>query len=278
MSILQAVTLGIVQGLTEFLPVSSSGHLVLFQNIMGINMETNIFFDVMVHIGTLISVLVVFYNDIALMVREFFLLAGDFVRGRKITREGNPHRNMLIMIIIATIPTAVIGIALNGVFEMLFSSVRVVSVTLIITGILLFVADRLEGTYKGARDIKTIDAVVVGLFQGIAITPGISRSGSTIFAGLLRGFNRELATKFSFILSIPAISGAALLEGKDFLLMPSSGYGFGITLIGLAAAAVSGTFAIKFLVKLLMRGKLHYFSYYCWAVGTTAFVYSFIML
>lgn len=277
MNLLQAIVLGIVQGFTEFLPVSSSGHLVLFQFFFGISTDTNVIFDVMVHIGTLISVVIVFYKDIAHLVKEFFLMLIDLFKGRGFSIKGNPYRNMLTMIIIGTIPTGVMGIVFNDIFERLFTSVRIVSLTLLITGILLFIIDKLDKGYKKAQDIKVNDALIVGLFQGFAITPGISRSGSTIFAGLLRGFDRDIATRFSFIMSIPAIAGAAFLEGKDYLINPTAGDGLGLMFIGMLTAAISGTFAIKFLVKLLIKGKLHYFSYYCWALGILAFTISFVI-
>lgn len=275
MNLLQAIIMGIVQGLTEFLPISSSGHLVLLENLIGVKAETGIFFAVMLHVGTLFSVVIVFYKDIFHIIREFFLMTGEMLKGRGLAVKRNPYRNMAVMIIIATIPTGVIGIVFNDMFEGLFSSVRAVSVTLLVTGIILYISDKLNKGRKKPEDIRVKDAVVVGLFQGAAITPGISRSGSTIFGGLLMGFNRELATKFSFILSIPAIGGAALLEGMEFIEKPAVHQSLFITVAGMLSAAVAGTFAIRFLVVLLNRGKLHYFSYYCWCIGILALIASF---
>jgi undecaprenyl-diphosphatase len=259
--------MGLVQGLTEFLPVSSSGHLVLANSLLGIKTDTGILFEVMLHVGTLISVMVVFFDDIYKMASELFGAAADIVKGRGLRIKSSPHRTMLVMVIVATIPTGIMGLLFKDVFEKAFGSPVVVSFMLLITGTLLYAANRMKSGFKKASDIKGIDAIIIGIFQGLAITPGISRSGSTIFAGLMRGFSRDLATRFSFIMSIPAILGAAVLEFSDYYSAPVSASEIAVMFAGAAVAAVSGTLAIKFLVGILKRGKLHYFSYYCWLVG-----------
>lgn len=276
MDLFKAVLLGIVQGLTEFLPVSSSGHLVLVSTILNIKTETGIFFEVMLHAGTLVSIFFVFFKDICELFKEFILLLFDLIRRRRINLKNNPYRNMLVMMIAATIPTGLIGVVFGDVFEKAFSSVILVSLMLMVTGTLVFFANRYEGGKKQAQHIGVKDALFIGLFQGFAITPGISRSGSTIFAGLTRGFSRELATRFSFIMSIPAIAGASLLELKAYMGSSAQAEAPGIILIGILAAAISGTIAIKFLVSLLNKGKLYYFSYYCWAVGVIGLTASFL--
>ncbi len=277
MSLLQSVIMGIVQGLTEFLPVSSSGHLVLSASLLGIKTDTGIVFEVMLHMGTLISVIVVFYKDILQMVSEFFTMSRDILKGRGLRLYSNPYRVMLVMVLVATIPTGIIGILFNDFFQRTFSSLRIVSIMLLVTGTLLYIANKIEAGKKGPSQIKVSDAVIVGIFQGLAITPGISRSGSTIFAGLTRGFTRELATRFSFIMSIPAIFGAAVLELGDYFGSAPSTQNFTVILAGMAAAILSGTFAIKLLIKVLSRGKLHYFSYYCWVLGASSLVAGFFV-
>lgn len=269
--------MGLVQGLTEFLPVSSSGHLVALQQIFKIQ-EASMAFDVILHLGTLLAVFAFFWNDIVSMVREIFLWIGELIGVKK--RKANPndkgYRVMVLMIIVASIPTAIIGLFFNDLFERLFSSIHIVGYTLLITGIILWLSNKLVLGRKEAKDIKIADAITIGLFQGLAITPGISRSGSTIFAGMLRGFNPELATKFSFLASIPAILGAALLEGIKVLKAGQGFINIGPAIIGFVVAAISGYFAIKLLVDLINKRKLYYFSYYCWGAGLFIIIYSLI--
>ncbi len=259
--------MGFVQGLTEFLPISSSGHLVLASNVLHIQGNTGILFEVMLHLGTLVSVFIVFYKDIYNMIIEFFKMARDIIRKRDIGLRDNPYRVMIVMVVIGTIPTGLIGILFKDILESAFGSTLLVSLMLLITGTFLYIANGLGMGAKSARGIRIRDALFVGTCQGLAITPGISRSGATIFAGLTRGFNRELATKFSFILSIPAILGAAAIQFFDYSGAPISPRYFLIMSAGTAVAAVMGTVSIKFLIGVLNRGKLHYFSYYCWSVG-----------
>ena len=278
MDIIHAIFLGLVQGLTEFLPVSSSGHLVAFQQIFNIE-EASMAFDVALHLGTLVAVFAFYWQDIISMVIEFFLWIGELVGLKKPNpSQGNDgYRVMMFMIIIASIPTAVIGLLFNDLFEKAFSSIRIVGFTLLITGILLWLTNRMTKGRKQAKDISGVDALTIGLLQGIAITPGISRSGTTIFAGMLRDFNIELAAKFSFLLSIPAILGAALLEGRK-VLKAGIGFSDGLPiLVGFIVAAISGYFAIRFLVDLIKKKKLYYFSYYCWAAGILIILYSLVL-
>ena len=277
LSIFHAILLGLIQGLTEFLPISSSGHLVALQQILAIP-GASLAVDVALHLGTLVAVFVFYWHDIMEMVKEFFLWIGELLGIRKPKyKSNNGYRTMMIMIIIATIPTAIIGLIFNDIFEKAFSSIKVVGFTLLITGTLLWISNRIRRGRKQAKDISIVDAITVGLIQGLAITPGISRSGSTIFAGMLRGFSMELATKFSFLLSIPAILGAALLEGKKVLEQGQLLTDGLPMFIGFVVAAVSGFFAIKFLVNLINKRKLHYFSYYCWGVGILIILYSLVI-
>lgn len=278
MSLFQSFIMGLIQGLTEFLPVSSSGHLVLANNILGIQADMGIIFEVMLHLGTLLSVFIVFYRDIIAMIREFFAMGGDILRGKGMGLKDRPYRTMLVMVILGTIPTGLIGILFEDVLEKAFSSTQLVSVMLLVTGTLLYIANRLDTGVKGPAHMKVADALIVGLFQGLAITPGISRSGSTIFAGLTRGFTRELATKFSFIMSIPATLGAAVLQFSGYSGTPIASDQLMIMSVGVVIAAAAGTVSIKFLINILNKGKLYYFSFYCWLVGLAGLAAGFFLL
>lgn len=276
MSLLQSIIMGIIQGLTEFLPVSSSGHLVLFGNILGVETNTGVLFEIMLHIGTIISIVVVFYRDVLGMITGFFGMVADTAKGRGLGLEKSPHRWITLMVIAASVPTAIMGLLFDDYIEKAFASVRIVSIMLIVTGIFLYIANNIKSGPKGQRDMKISDALVVGIFQGFAITPGISRSGSTIFAGLNRGFSRELATRFSFIMSIPAIVGAAVLEFWKYYGETALNENMAVVFAGMATAAIAGTIAIKFLVELIKKRKLSYFAYYCWLVGGVSLIVSFL--
>jgi len=248
MSLFEAIVLGIVQGLTEFLPVSSSGHLVLMQKYLGIS-EAGLTFEVLVHFGTLIAVFIVYWNEI-----------WDLIK--------NPFQQMTLLIVLGAIPTAFIGFVFKPYFEKSFESLLVVGISLIITGIILWLSDNHLGGRKTENNASWLDVIIIGLAQGLAITPGISRMGLTVSAGLMRGFTREMAAKYSFLLSIPVILGANLLEIKDLF---EAGFKQSLSLpylIGPLAAAVSGVFAIKILLKILKTGNLKYFSFYVWLLGS----------
>ncbi len=244
MNALQAIVLGLVQGLTEFLPVSSSGHLVIVQTLF--NIDSNMLvFDVFVHLGTLVAVFVAFREDIWGIIKK-------------------PISHFTGLILVGCIPAAVMGLLLDDIFESLFSSIVAVAIALIITGFLLMISDRFNGK-KTIDEMKYSEALLVGFFQGCAITPGLSRSGSTIFGALLCGLRRKDAARFSFIVSIPVILGAAL---KSILDSMHSGITIsGAYFLGAAVAAISGYFAIRVFLKLLSKRNMHYFSYYVWAVA-----------
>lgn len=241
----QAIILGLVQGLTEFLPVSSSGHLVIAQSLLGLNVEM-MSFDIFVHVGTLVAVFVVFHKDIAQLLRHLW-------------------SRSTLMIIIACIPVGLMGLLLDDPFSRLFSSLIAVACALIITGVLLLLSDRFNGQGE-IKDMTVGQALVIGLFQGFAITPGLSRSGTSIFGALLCGLKRSEAAKFSFIVSIPVILGAALKEGYE--LVTEGGVAVDWTyFLGAAVAAVSGYFAIRVFLRLLEKRSMRYFSYYVWALA-----------
>lgn len=252
MTLFQAVVLGIVQGLTEFLPISSSGHLVLFQKYFGLQ-EAVLTFDVLLHLGTLVAVLAVFWKDIVSMIKR-------------------PWQKLTLLIILATIPTGIMGLGLKDFFEGLFESGRTIGVEFIATGFIIWFADRIRPKNKGVEDISHFDAVFVGIMQGIAILPAVSRSGLTIAGSLFRGINREAAARFSFLVSIPAIAGAAVLDLKD---IASSGVPMGEPLpyiVGPIVAAISGYWAIRYMLRLLSTGSMKGFAYYVWVLGAAVIV------
>lgn len=265
MTLFKAIILGIFQGIAEFLPISSSGHLVLLQTLFGIK-EGNLFFTEMLHFGTLLSILIVYFKDILKIVVEFFIMIKDLFKTKKFIIN-NPYKKMAILIIVGSVPTGIMGIVFGDVFENFYSSITVVSIALIITGVLLWTSEKSASGNKSIREMTYVDSFIIGIFQGFAITPGISRSGSTIVGGLFRGLNKKLATKFSFLLALPATLGAAFLGIKDAL--PQEGVAlFTIPLlVGVIISTITGVISIKILIRVLEKGKLHYFSYYVWVLG-----------
>lgn len=272
---MKSIILGIVQGLTEFLPVSSSGHLAITQGLLGVPEDRMLFLAVMLHFGTLISIFFVYHEDIFLICKEFILMVIEALRGRGI-RAHNQHRKLGLLIIVATIPTGLMGIFLGDIFEGFFTSHIIIGISLIITGTLLWTAEKIHTGKKNIHNMRWFDAVLVGIFQGLAITPGISRSGSTIVGSLFRGFNKELATKFSFLIAIPSILGATLLETKDAFTYGLGDISLGIILAGVLASFLSGVFAIKALINFIKKEKLYYFSFYTWTIGSIIVVLSLL--
>ena len=266
MSLIEAVVLGIVQGLTEFLPVSSSGHLVIFQHLFGIN-EPVLAFDIAVHVGTLLAVAVYFFRDIVAIVTGFLAFAADSFRHRRLRMPDAqaPQARMAILIVIGSVPTAVIGLALKDSAEALFSSVTLVGISLCITGAILWGTRRLGDTAADEGTTSVIKALAIGVVQGLAVVPGISRSGSTIAAGLYLGLGRETAARFSFLLSIPAVAGAGLLGALD--LLGGGAIPLPIMAAGLVTSAVVGYAALALLVWIVKQGRMHLFALYCLAVG-----------
>ena len=276
MDILQAIFIGIVQGLTEFLPVSSSAHLIFVQNLLGIS-EPELAFDVLLHFGTLIAVISYFFKDIIEMIKAFLSSIADIFRGK--FKEGfkeDSYKKLVWMVIIATIPVGIIGIIFNNEIEAIFSNLTIPAFFLLITGVLLYVSARLN---IGQRDIKGSslkESILVGIGQACALIPGLSRSGTTIASGLLVGMDKEFAAKFSFLLAIPAILGATVIQLKDI------GAGLGTNLVpyvlGFLAALISGYLAISVLLKLIREKSLDIFAFYCWIVGAIVLVYSLFFI
>ena len=273
MTWIEAITLGIVQGLTEFLPVSSSGHLVLFQHLFGFK-EPELLFDISVHMGTLVAVIVVFFRELIILLKTFFQLpwlirdAGSV--GRLLVH--NAEVRMMAMIIAASIPTAILGVLFAQAAEHLFLNVTLVGVTLLITGFFLWFTRRSEWSGYEIVEMPWYHGLLIGLAQGLAIIPGISRSGATIATALYLGMDRQSAFRFSFLLSIPAILGAFFLglDGEAF----ASALPVGLMLSGSLSAAVVGFVALKILSRMVISGWLYRFAPYCWLVGVFVLVLS----
>ncbi|MFH0790682.1 MAG: undecaprenyl-diphosphate phosphatase [Candidatus Omnitrophota bacterium] len=238
---LEYIILGIIQGLTEFFPVSSSAHLVIMQSVLGIK-EGGLVISVVLHLGTVISLIVFFFKDILRALRSFKSIA---------------------LILIVTLITGVIGVAGKDFFESLFSSTKLLALTLIITGGILILTKRFMQAERKELNFK--DALILGLFQAIAIIPGISRSGITISTLLFRKIARETAFKFSFLVSIPAILGAVILEAKDIRI--ACEYNFTNLAAGFLVSLLTGLFSLWVLKLVLRKAKLYYFGYYCIAVA-----------
>lgn len=274
MDIRYAAVLGVIQGLTEFLPVSSSGHLVLFQNLFGLR-EPEIFFDVSLHMGTLVAICVFFFKDLREIATTLFSVSTWSVREDSLWQSLSQKSEMRLLglILVGTVPTAFLGLLFRPVAAEVFSSVQIVGIMLLVTGLLLWLTRGLKRGGRNAAQLKIWDALFIGVIQGVAILPGISRSGATIAMGLFRGLNRETAARYSFLLSIPAILGAMVSE-----LGETAASGFppaGVLLLGVFIAAVAGYGALRVLIHLVKKGDLHAFAPYCWLLGVLAIVRSF---
>lgn len=274
MSIFSAILYGIIQGLTEFLPVSSSGHLALAGSLFNVkDIETSHFtFSILLHLATLVAVLIIYRNDIFSLIPAFFRVVGKLFRGKFRLSEYDGSERMVIFVIIATLPLIPIAF-FNEYLEAVSSYVKVVGGILIFNGILLFLSDMIKKGEKEITDIKPRNAIAVGLCQMLAVLPGLSRSGSTITGGRLCGFTREFAVKFSFILSIPAIIGANIMEIPELVNNPIEKGNFLPYICGMLAALVSGIIAMKLIIYIAKKSKFRIFSYYCIIVGIIAVIF-----
>ncbi len=252
---LAAILLGIIQGLTEFLPVSSSGHLVLFQQFFEVEGD-QIFFDLALHLGTLLPVLWVFRADLIRMITAPIKESGPIAE--------RPGLRLAGLIILASIPTAAIGLLFEDLFEQLFSTPATLTVTFTITGILLFATGRIQHGDRTEMGMTVWQALIIGAAQGLAITPGISRSGTTIAVALFLGMDREYAARYSFLLSIPAILGAFILKARDVSL---ENVDLVAVSAGMVASLIAGYGALLLLLKLVRSGDFSRFAWYCWAVA-----------
>lgn len=251
MNLFHAFILGLVQGFTEFIPVSSSGHLVLINRLFGIS-DGALTFGIAVHIATLVSVFIVLWRDILDMLKK-------------------PFGKLPLLVIAGTIPTVIIALIFKDSFEKIFESGSSLGLGFIFTGFILWFSESFKGMDKGLEKTKYTDAVIMGLAQGIAILPAVSRSGLTIASALFRGLNREFAARLSFLISIPVILGAAVVDGYDMIKNAGTletGISIAPLAVGMVAAAISGYIAIRFMLKILSKSSLRIFSYYVFAIGT----------
>jgi undecaprenyl-diphosphatase len=267
----QALLLGAIQGITEFLPVSSSGHLVLARTLLGVTLP-GITFEIMVHLGTLLAVIIFFRGDIWRIIAALF---GEVFGGSSRRRKGvwkNSESRLALLVFVGTIPATIVALLLRQRIEKAFGSPVLVSVAFLVTGLVLW---RSEGAKKGRRreaDLKLGDAVVIGIVQAAAIAPGLSRSGLTIAYGLKRRFDRSLAARFSFLLSIPAVGGAVVLD-LSHVLKAKTTLPWPVIGAGALAAAITGLFSISITLRAVKTGSFRYFALYCWAVGASALVF-----
>ena len=276
MTFLQSILLGLIQGVAEFLPISSSGHLAIAQNLLGMSDAGTVpeFFDVLLHLGTLVAVFVAYWADIKDMVLEFFRGAGDLIH-HSTPNPVPPARRLILLIIVGTLPLfavlpikdKVLGLSNNMLF---------IGGALVVTGFLLFASDRVKKGRKNERTASLLDAVAVGVGQAIATVPGISRSGMTITSGCFVGFERKFAVRFSFLLSIPAVLGANILSLKDVLTGGVDWSQLPVYLAGVIVAAVVGYACIRLLKMIADKGKFGAFAYYCWAAGLLTVILKFV--
>ena len=268
MSLLSSILLGLIQGLAEFLPISSSGHLAIAEHFLGQAgiPATPDFFDVLLHLGTLVAVFVAYWQDIREMVVELIDGIRDLARGTTPTPIP-PARRLILLIIVATLPLFAV-LPVKNLVEGLSNNIYFVAGALIVTGFLLFASDRVKKGRKTEKTATLVDVLLVGVAQAIATCPGISRSGTTITAGCFVGFDRKFAVRFSFLMSIPAILGANLLTMIDAIqentIIVSD---IPVYLVGVAVAAVVGYACIRLLKMIADKGKFGWFAYYCWTAG-----------
>lgn len=289
MNLLEAIFLGIIQGLTEFLPVSSSGHLAILEQIFGLK-DAGVSFDVFLHLGTLLAVFIVYWRDIGRLIYDGIGIIIDsivnvyhYIRWkttkqspeyRKIIRTA--YRKFAFLVIVSTIPTAIIGFIGRDLVDKASETLIIPGICLLVTALLLVISDNIPSGQKTPKKTTYFNAVFIGLCQGIATLPGLSRSGTTITAGLLCGLRRDFVVKYSFIMSIPAIMGACVLKIPD-MNSDIAKSGIECYIAGALAAAIVGYICIKTMLVLVKNKQFKYFSLYCGIVGVIAIVASFII-
>ena len=276
LTLLSSVLLGVIQGVTEFLPISSSGHLAIAEHLLGQTGAADIpaFFDVLLHLGTLFAVFAAYWGDIREMILEFFYGIGDLVH-RTTPTPVPPARRLILLIVVGTLPLFAV-LPVKDLVEGLGDNMYFVAAALLVTGCLLFASDRVRRGRKTERTATLVDALLVGVGQAVATCPGISRSGTTITAGCFVGFERKFAVRFSFLLSIPAILGANILSLKDALEAQVDWSALPVYLAGVAVSAVVGYVCIRLLKMIAEKGKFGFFAYYCWIVGAVTLVLTLV--
>lgn len=274
MTLLSSVLLGLVQGVAEFLPISSSGHLAIAEHLLGMKgLEVPEFFDVLLHLGTLVAVFAAYWEDIREMILELFCGVRDLAR-HSTPVPVPPARRLILLIVVGTLPLFAV-LPIKDLVEGLADNMYFVGGALLVTGFLLFASDRVKKGRKTEKNVTMKDVLLVGVAQAIATCPGISRSGTTITAGCFVGFERRFAVRFSFLLSIPAILGANILSIKDALdtviwaEVP-------VYLVGVAVAALVGYGCIRLLKMIADKGRFGFFAYYCWAAGLVTLILTLV--
>lgn len=294
MGLIESIIMGIIQGVTEFLPVSSSGHLAIFKNFFGLS-EVGISFDILLHVGTLVAVFICFWKDIWELIVNGFGIIGDvcknigcffanLTKGSKSSDKkkyvnviSTPYRRYVLLIIVATIPTGIMGILLKDIIESATTALLVPGICLLITSVLLLIADNARDGKETEENFSYKKAGIIGVCQGFATMPGISRSGTTITACLMTGMDRAFAVRFSFIVSIPAILGAAILDLPDMFEESISAAQWANYAVGTAVSAVVGYICIKTMLKVVRKKKFKGFSIYCALMGIAAIIGYFVM-
>lgn len=276
MTIGNAILLGLVQGIAEFLPISSSGHLSVLNNLFHMTTaeDGHLFFDVLLHLGTLVSICFVYWKDIVDMFYEVIAFANLGPKAG-VRQQHYPSARLFLLIVVATLPLVLI-LPINDLLENLYYNSIFIGVMLVLTGCMLFLSDKMQPGSKRETNMSFLDALLVGLCQCVATIPGLSRSGTTITAGIATGLRREFAVKFSFLLSLPAVLGANILslahaakDGIDWQYMPAY-------LVGTAVAIVTGIAAISLIKRIAQKGKFGGFAYYCWIVGVLSIILTMI--
>lgn len=289
MNLIESIIMGFIQGVTEFLPVSSSGHLAIFKNFFGLK-DVGVAFDVLLHLGTLIAVFIAFFSDIKdLFINGFGIIAdcckniGIFISNKikKTSKEyhkiiSTPYRRFAMLIIVTTIPTGVMGIVFNDIIENATKALIIPGICLLITGVLLLIADCTPEGSKDETNVTFKNAFGVGVCQGIATLPGISRSGTTIVACLVSRMDKSFAVKYSFIMSIPVILGAAVLKIKDLAEQNITSAEVTNYIVGMAVAAVVGYVCIKTMLQVVRQKKYKVFAYYCFFMGAISIIGYFV--
>ncbi|OED30812.1 undecaprenyl-diphosphate phosphatase [Methanosphaera sp. WGK6] len=276
LDIISAIILGAVQGISEFLPISSSGHLVIIPHLLGV--ETGLAFDTILHIGTLVAIFTFFWNDIVNIIKGFIISLINLTEGKDKFIEGLqkvPEERFAWLIIIATIPTGIMGVLFKDAIETIFRGTVFVGIFLIITGLILYYSERHSSGNITEKNMSFKQAIIIGICQGFAVLPGISRSGSTIASGLCLGLNREYAARYSFLLSLPSVIGAGLIQVKDIATIDAS---ITVLIAGFVSSVIFGYLSIKLLMKMIEGWSLDVFAYYCWIVGALTTILSIIFI
>lgn len=276
MSLWNAIVLGLVQGIAEFLPISSSGHLSIMNNLFDMSTADNghVFFDVLLHLGTLSSIIVVYWQDIAAMFREVLGVVnlGPLAGQRQ---KHYPAARLFLMIVVASMPMLLV-IPVKELLDGLFYKNVFIGIMLILTGCALYISDKMVQGNKTGTNITILDAVLIGLCQCVAAIPGLSRSGVTVTAGIATGLRRDFAVKFSFLMSIPAVLGANILSMAEAVQKGIDPASVPAYLVGMVAAMISGIISISIFRRFFDKGKFGGFSYYCWVMGVLSIILSTI--